>query len=175
MLKFLRYNGRHRIWFPRGYKGWIGPKLNPIESCNSVKRGDKYVRTFGFYEPMWLWLLRQRIFSYAGPANCNGAKAEWNRGPDGNRTCSYCGSIHYYDLLEIAAKSIYDERYAVEGTQKSYKMYVRQPGVRNAGEGAIKFYTYHLPGNVSEKSNAILNEALHATNERWRAKYGKTA
>lgn len=163
----LRYHGRHRVWFPRGYKGWIMPRLNPLESCSHA--GNK--RTFGFYEPMWVWRVRQRLFTYAGPANCSGAKADWHRGIDGNRTCSYCGSIHYFDLLEIAAKSIYDDMYGVEGTQKSYKMYVRQPGVRNAGEGAIKFYTYHLPETVSEKSNAILNEALRVTQERWAARY----
>jgi hypothetical protein len=161
----LRYNSRHHLWFPRGYKGRWWPQLNPLESI--------YDRTWrqSFHEPIWLWRLRQRIFAYAGATTCNGAPATWDWGPDGNRTCSHCGSIHPDDLMEICRKTIVDDRYGVEGTTKSYKVYVRQPGVRNASEGAIKFYSYHAPEKPSVADQQLFANAQRVTNERFRAKY----
>lgn len=95
-------------------------------------------------------------------------------GPDGNRTCSYCGSIHADDLMEICRKTLVDERYGVEGTDKSYKVYVRQPGVRNASEGAIKFYKVHVPANPSQADQDLFAQALRVSDTRWRAKHEGT-
>jgi hypothetical protein len=102
-----------------------------------------------------LWRFRQRLFAFRGRQLCprryeswQGKTGEkfpdtWDLGPDGNRTCSYCGSIHPDDLAVIIQKSKTDSRYAIEETDKNYKVYIRQPNVRNAGEGAIKFYRQH--------------------------------
>lgn len=150
LAKILRYNARHHLFFPCGYDGKTAPQLNPI--CSS-SHGANGKRTKAWHEPLWIYRLRRRMFSFAGAHCCPsrvpdfrvGTPDEWNIGMDGNRTCSFCGSIHHDDLLKIAEKSKTDDRFAIEGTTKSYKVYVRQPGVMNAGQGAIKFYGWHRP------------------------------
>ena len=149
MNKFLRYNARHSLFFPRGFDGKVWPQLNPIMSSSHGKDRKK---TWRFSEPLWVYQLRQRVFCFAGAQRCpsradNGTSLpdSWDFGPDGNRTCSFCGSIHPEDALVIIEKSKTDDRYGMEGSTKSYKAYVRQPGVRNAGEGAIKYYGWHAP------------------------------
>ena len=72
---------------------------------------------------------------------------------NGNRVCSFCGSLHPDDFLALVKQSaevdettaVYTEVVRIEPSSKSYKVYVNQPGVRNAHEGGIKFYTQHLP------------------------------
>lgn len=166
MKKLLRYNSRHHLWFPRGYNGEWMPRLNPMGTSSHAPSGK---RTFGFHEPRWLWQLRRRLFCYAGKADCQGSPATWGIGPDDNRTCSHCGSIHPDDLMTICRKTIVDERYAVEGTTKSYKVYVRQPGVRNASEGAIKFYMWHAPKEPREQDQQLFANAMRVTTERFQA------
>jgi uncharacterized Zn-finger protein len=171
MKMFLRYNSRHRVWFPRGYKGCWLPQLNPIESSS---HGKNRKRTFGFHEPIWAWRLRQRLFCHAGKTTCDGHPATWDLGPDNNRTCSYCGSIHPDDLMKICRKTLADDRYAVEGTTKSYKVYVRQPGVRNASEGAIKFYMNHVPENVGAADQKLFADAMLISAKRWDAQFQRS-
>lgn len=169
MMNLLRYNSRHYVWFPRGYKGKWWPQLNPIESV--------YDRTWRpkFHEPIWLWQLRKRIFCNAGETTCGSvgtaAKARWNWGPDGNRTCSHCGSIHPDDLMTICRKAIVDDRYSIDGTTKSYKVYVRQPGVRNASEGAIKFYGWHASDKAGEAEHQLLKHAMQVSAERFQKRF----
>jgi hypothetical protein len=95
----------------------------------------------------------------------------WEWGPDGNRTCSYCGSIHFDDLMKICRLVPSDERYGVEGTDKLYKVYVRQPGVRNAAEGAIKFYKQHSLEEPTQEQQDLFRAALRLTHERFEAKW----
>jgi len=180
MLKFLRYNGRHRIFFPRGYLGKHWPQLDPISSSSHGADGK---RTIDFHETLWFFRLRQRIFCHAGRQRCsqrdqmgafnrNDSKAPdtWDRGPDGFRTCSYCGSIHFDDLMEICDRTLQGiEGYGVEATDKDYKLYVKQPGVRNAGEGAIKYYKNHSPKHISEPEHEMFRNALKKTHERFEA------
>lgn len=69
---------------------------------------------------------------------------------NGNRVCSYCGSLHPDDFLALVKTCAEDDDelskgILIEPSDKSYKIYVTQPGVRNAREGGIKFYTHHLP------------------------------
>lgn len=168
LAAILRYNARHTLWFPRDGKL---PQLNPICSSTRSKSGK---RTIYLGEPLWLFRLRQRLFCFAGRQWCGNRGPvggwlpdTWDHGPDGNRTCSYCGSIHPDDLMAICRKTIVDERYGVEGTTKNYKVYVRQPGVRNAGEGAIKFYMHHAPSPPSEADQKLFSEALRVTRERF--------
>lgn len=71
---------------------------------------------------------------------------------NGNRVCSFCGSLHPEDFLRLVKEAAetpenvpYQEGVSIEQSDKGYKIYVHQPGVRNASEGGIKFYTMHLP------------------------------
>lgn len=176
-MKFLRYGCSHSLWFPRGYKGQWLPQLNPIESCS---HGKNRKRTFRFDEPIWLFRARLRLFAFAGYHRCGSREGSfvragypkhdsWDFGADGNRTCSFCGGMHFDDFIKIAKLSVINESYAIEGTDKRYKYYVRQPGVRNAGEGAIKFYTTHFPEKLRPDDISTLNAALKLSHARFTA------
>ena len=180
MKRFLRYNTRHHVYFEGGWLVW--PKLNPISSTFSNDGKHHH-----FDEPLWLFRLRQNCFAFAGRQRCgrrgenpiaskyfNGDKPlpdTWDIGPDGNRTCSFCGSIHPDDLMTICRKTLTDEKYGVEGTTKSYKVYVRQPGVMNASQGAIKFYMHHAPETPTKADQELFAQACRLTRERQDAKW----
>jgi len=68
---------------------------------------------------------------------------EWRSMPDGTRTCSYCGSLHPDDFVDILYGYLGDDSFKFEPTSKGYKVYANRPGTRNASEGGIKFYTWH--------------------------------
>jgi hypothetical protein len=186
----LRYNSRHSLWFPRGAEYGEGRLvvLDPIGSTSHNKAGK---RTWRLSEPLWLFRLRQRLFCFGGRQRC-GRRGDidqlvtskafggdsplpdtWDVGPDGNRTCSYCGSLHPGDLMSICRKALTDERYAVEGTTKSYKVYVKQPGVRNASEGAIKFYLHHAPSVPTQEERELFSSALRLSAERFEAQMAR--
>lgn len=99
---------------------------------------------------------------------------------NGNRVCSYCGSLHPDDLFDLVRQSAgapqdveYSSVVEIEPSDKSYKIYVHQPGVRNAHEGGIKFYTPHLPRNsdgssaVTDEQNTEYSRAVHASRKRF--------
>lgn len=170
---FLRYNSRHSIFFPRGFRDRVLPQLDPIIS-GSHGKGEK--RTWRLNEPGWAYRLRRALFSNAGAQRCgrrstdgNDLPDTWRLGPDGNRTCSYCGSLHAEDLMTICRKVLVDDRYVLEGTTKSYKIYVRQPGVQNASQGAIKFYMAHAPENPTPADQKLYGDAMRISNERFAA------
>lgn len=174
LRRLLRYNSRHHLYHHPGQ----GLKLDPVSSLYDGKE-------WTIDEPLWLFRWRQRLFAFGGRQRCgrrgdwdqivtsarfNGNKPlpdTWDIGPDGNRTCSYCGSIHPDDLMAICRKTLTDPRYGVEGTDKSYKVYVRQPGVRNASEGAIKFYKQHAPDQPSKADQDLFAEAVRITARRF--------
>jgi hypothetical protein len=86
------------------------------------------------------------------------------KAPPGNRVCSYCGSLHPDDMFalvkmcaEAPADAEYNSVVEIEPSDKSYKVYVHQPGIRNASEGWIKFYMQHLP-RTSEGALAVTEE-----------------
>ncbi len=185
LMRFLRYNTRHHVYFPGD---WKLPQLNPISSSSHTNSGK---RTLGFHESLWLFRLRQRLFAFAGRHRCGDRGRNplaskmfrgdqdlpdtWDFGPDGNRTCSFCGSIHPDDLMKICQLTLADERYGIEVTTKSYKYYVRQPGVRNASEGAIKFYMTHAPEAPTPEQQELFSKAVSLTNERFHAKWAARA
>jgi hypothetical protein len=75
-----------------------------------------------------------------------------------NRVCSFCGSLHPDDMFALVKQSAEAPEDAQHGTvveiepsDKSHKVYVRQPGVRNAHEGGIKFYMWHVPRDADGK------------------------
>lgn len=81
---------------------------------------------------------------------------------NGNRVCSYCGSLHWEDMLALvhaAATAPEDAPYGsvpeIEPSDKGYKVYVHQPGVRNAHEGGIKFYMQHVPRKQCPSCNGM--------------------
>lgn len=83
----------------------------------------------------------------------------WDRHKsNGDRVCSFCGSLHpedFFRLVHEAATAPEDAPRntvpSIEPSDKGYKAYVHQPGVRNAMEGGIKFYTQHLPRDAEGK------------------------
>ena len=64
----------------------------------------------------------------------------WATRPNGDRTCSYCGSLHPDDVIRIVKNLGIG---CIGSTTKSYKWYIRQPSVKNACEGGIKYYRHH--------------------------------
>ncbi len=189
LKRFLRLNWRHSLYFPRGWNGHWWPQLDPTGSASHGANGK---RTFTWHEPLWLFSLRQRLFAFAGRHRCGRRSAftdrefpgryqgdptpdTWDMGPDGNRTCSCCGSVHPDDLMEICRKTLVDERYGIEGTDKAYKVYVRQPGVRNAGDGAIKFYMCHAPEKPTQEEQDLFSKAQRLTLERFMLQFARRA
>lgn len=188
VMRLLRYNSRHRLYWCLGggtHQGRVPmgrPRLNPISSTSGGG-----IRTISAHEPLWVFRLRQRLFSFAGRQCCgrrsesfciDGREAEalpdtWDMGPDGNRTCSYCGSIHPDDLMEVCRRTIDDPQYSVDGTDKSYKVYVRIPGVRNASEGAIKFYMHHAHREPTPEQVRLFADAVRVSRERFSERYSR--
>ena len=90
----------------------------------------------------------------------------WDRfKSNGDRVCSYCGSLHPDDfmrLVKASAEAAEDatECVNIEPSDRGYKIYVRQPGVQNALDGGIKFYTQHLNGKPTDEQHALYKEAV---------------
>lgn len=78
-----------------------------------------------------------------------------------DRCCSYCGSWHpdeFLAFLKVVASP--NQPGHIEGTRKNYKIYLHRPGISHAGQGAIKFYKWHLPAPVDEETEALYREAM---------------
>jgi hypothetical protein len=101
----------------------------------------------------------RRFDLYAGVIPAHGDRREgqdrWQRfKSNGDRVCSYCGSLHPDDMFELVRQSATVPEDAdvhsvveIKPSDKGYKTYVHRPGIRNAHEGGIKFYHQHLPKN----------------------------
>ena len=77
--------------------------------------------------------------------------------------------------MKLCHLSIKDERYSIDPSDKGYKVYVQQPGVRNAGEGAIKYYKQHSPEEVSEADQGVFSEAVRISRQRFNDQMAKMA
>jgi hypothetical protein len=88
---------------------------------------------------------------------------------NGDRVCSFCGSLHPVDFLALVARSAAGEDVSIDRTDKGYKIYVRRPSVVNAMEGGIKFYTWHLVEKPTEEQNWQYAEAVRRSVERFNA------
>jgi hypothetical protein len=78
----------------------------------------------------------------------------WNKiGVD--RVCSFCGSMHPEDVLQLMRDGGVDR---IQNTTKSYKFYIDRPEVPNAGFGAIKFYSMHFNAEQREEYNKLIKE-----------------
>jgi len=100
----------------------------------------------------------------------------WEYSPNGDRICSFCGSLHPDDFMELvrqAAEGGAEEVVEIEPSDKSYKIYVGRQSVRNASVGGIKFYTWHLPSPISDENKALFQQAVDNTRKRFEDMMGR--
>lgn len=102
--------------------------------------------------------------------------AKWRTNGDGTRCCKFCGSLHPVDFIDIMWRySQGEEGYSFDTTTKSYKLYGHRPGVRNAGDGGIKFYMNHATPEHRLEFEAAYTMALTVFREKMVAKWGPAA
>ena len=109
--------------------------------------------------------------NYTGPNSPDGTD-QWRVMPNGDRTCSFCGSLHPDDFLalcKLAGEEGADVR--IVPTDKDYKVYVHRNNVANAIEGGMKFYKWHVVAPVTEKQSSICALAM----QRYREWFGRMA
>lgn len=87
--------------------------------------------------------------------NTNYGKATW-KSIGRWRKCCHCGSMHPEDVIRAVME--YGAQ-IIESTDKFYKRYIRLPGVSNASEGPIKFYTQHFSKENIKKYNALIDKS----------------
>jgi len=116
----------------------------------------------------------KRRMTEAGPWERKEDMDRWEKRGD-DRVCSFCGSIHPDDLLVIANQIIEGKDESVntrlEMTDKGYKLYVRREHIKNASEGAIKFYTQHQPDD--HRWLEVVNNAIMISNKKLNAMFTK--
>jgi hypothetical protein len=96
----------------------------------------------------------------------------WEKNPNGDLTCTYCGSLSEADFIDIAAHyADGEEGYHFSTTDKGYKFYAHRPGVVNALDGGIKFYLHHVDEAHPdyEKRKGIAHRAMKKHRERFAA------
>lgn len=91
---------------------------------------------------------------------------------NGDRVCSYCGSLHWEDfklMVKASAEGSEDdlECLRIEPSDKSYKIYVHRESVHNAHDGGIKFYTPHIDPPPTEEDNRLYGEAVRRSRARF--------
>lgn len=94
---------------------------------------------------------------------------------NGDRVCSYCGSLHPEDFFRLVRESAdaptnadYSAAPSIEPSTKGYKVYVHRGSVRNATEGGIKFYKQHLRGlTVTDEQETLYAAATKASHVRF--------
>jgi len=84
------------------------------------------------------------------------------RGPD--RACSFCGSMHPEDFQNLVERATIDDSIIIEPSTKKYKVYIKRFALE--GEQAIKFYTWHLTPETTEKINKVYGIAIVESNKR---------
>lgn len=79
----------------------------------------------------------------------------WRDMPNGEHTCSYCGSMRAEEFITFCKEVISnpDVNLRIEISDKSYKIYVNRPAVKNAGDGPIKFYMMHAPMSATKEGH----------------------
>ena len=93
------------------------------------------------------------------------AEDTWHVRPNGDRCCSFCGSLHPDDWLRLMKEAAKPEsKTVIYRSDKGYKFYVQQEGVANASEGGIKFYTWHIPSEEwASEANALHRDVVAAS------------
>jgi len=88
--------------------------------------------------------------------NTQFGKAHWEMRGEW-RCCSHCGSMNPDDVIE-AVESLGPQ--IIKGTTKFYKRYIELPGVKNVGDGPIKFYTQHFTEDQITKINELIKKEI---------------
>lgn len=100
----------------------------------------------------------------------------WDVMPNGDRTCSYCGSLSEDDFVDIMQSYVDGvEGFSFERSTKSYKTYAKRPGVSNAGSGGIKFYHMHVDKDhpkIQERME-LFRKAVEKSREEFKKRWGK--
>jgi len=99
----------------------------------------------------------------------------WQKQPNGDRTCTYCGSLHEEDFVSILEKYIAgEEGYSFDPSTKDYKSYAHRPGVKNASQGGIKFYHWHVDLSHADlqKRQDLYASAVKRFREHLRERFG---
>lgn len=104
-----------------------------------------------------------------GPWDREPGLDEWRIEPNGDRTCSFCGSLHPADFEKVLEQAIADETTRIEQSDKSYKVYIHREGITNASEGAIKYYKQHnYPDQVDiDRIAPKFVAAIGASRPKW--------
>jgi hypothetical protein len=80
----------------------------------------------------------------------------WKSFPNGQRTCSYCGSLHPDDMLVLMNEHGLG---AIEPSTKQYKWYIARPyAAVNASLGPIKYYRMHDTPELISKLKELLEQ-----------------
>lgn len=72
---------------------------------------------------------------------------------NGEKICTYCGSLHPETVIEMVEKL---GAGILEQSTKEYKWYVNRKNVPNASFGGIKFYTMHFSREQVDKLNSLI-------------------
>ena len=78
----------------------------------------------------------------------------WRKLSNGDRTCSFCGSLHPMDVIDIIKMHGFS---VINRSDKSYKWYIDRPRVANALEGGIKYYRHHDTDAFINTYNSLLS------------------
>lgn len=99
----------------------------------------------------------------------------WETRGDGTRVCSFCGSLHEDDFIDIVEHYVKgDEGYSFDPSTKAYKFYAHRPGTSNGSVGGIKFYTWHIDVSKVESRKDLIQRACKKFYDELQAKYPNT-
>lgn len=149
-----------------------------------------YAMCIGQREPRWLYHLRRSIVDFGaerhrcqrreenhyGQIGDGPAPDKWQRHANGDRVCSYCGSLHPDDFLQLCKDATDPQSdLMLDGSTKSYKVYVHRPSVRNASDGGIKFYMMHVKHPVTDEQQNLFKAAMKLSSEKWRKRFAQAS
>ncbi len=79
----------------------------------------------------------------------------WRSMTNGDKVCSFCGSMHPDSVLEAVRQ--YGSQ-SIEKSTKSYKWYINRPGIDNVYGGGIKYYRAHDTQEFVEELNKLISK-----------------
>lgn len=91
-----------------------------------------------------------------------------------DRCCSFCGSWHPAEFLAFCDRIFHTNGRCgtIELNDRHDKIYIQRPGIRNAGDGAIKIKMAHLTADYLGKNGTQpLGVALRISNVIFRKKW----
>lgn len=147
--------------------------FHALTSDNSPGKTNAFwqvIRHVNEAHPEQTFLCPRRIEGGVGARLMDGHRDIWNVEPNGDKTCSYCGSLSEADFYQILESYVAGKvGYRFTTTDKGYKVYAQRPGVRNAGDGGIKFYLQHVDVNHPEfaKLSKLFDQAKAREREQF--------